>query len=377
MNGGENRKAPGSRPSRRRKLLFYAIMLAIPLATPLVAVLGYYTYRKLTEPAEMSGSYGVIDGELGWRLKPNATARHWMRDRISGGTFFDAKIHTDNSGFRAAEPKGDTPTEAIVAIGDSWTFGYAIDYGDTFSARLAENLGRPVVNMGVPAYGSAQVVLLFERYVRKLQPKVVIHLNLGLWQRSLCHGAALPRHILKPCFWRDPASREIRIVTPRPGYVREMAARNVYPGGWLTAGNMSWGYYLISRPVTKIKQLLTSVGLLPGHQSDYDDDSRLGREAIRFTLKRLGGLARRHGFLLVIVDPPGDYDEACREMAPLLVGRLFCFPAGQWRRDVSEPASRLPEPERRVPGDGHFARGTNGLIAQSLARYLAPLLSGR
>lgn len=352
-------------------------MLAVPLAALPAAVLGYYTYKKLTAPAEMSGSYGVIDGELGWRLKPNATARHWMRDRVSGGTFFDAKIYTDNSGFRAAEPKGATPSGAIVAIGDSWTFGYAIDHEETFPAQLAQLLGRPVVNMGVPAYGSAQAVLLLERYVQELRPRLVIHLNLGLWQRSLCHGAAPPRHILKPCFWRDPASREIRMVTPRPGYVDEMAAKNIFPGGWLTAGNMSWGYYLISRPVTKIKQLLTSAGLLPGHQSDYDDDPMLGRAAIRYTLRRLGDLARSYDFRLVIVDPPGDYDEACRELVPLLADRLSCFPAGRWRRDVSEPASRLPEHERKVPGDGHFARGMNGLIAQSLARYLAPLISGR
>lgn len=361
--------------SRGRKLFFYAIMLAIPLVTPPAAVVAYYAYKKLAEPTESSGSYGVIDSELGWRLKPNATARYWMRDRISGGTVFDSRIHTDRSGFRAAEPGGATPADAIVAIGDSWTFGYAVNYEDTYPAQLAESLGRPVVNMGVPAYGSAQMVLLFERYVRELRPKIVIYLDLGMWQRSLCHGAERPRHILKPCFWRDPASQEMFIVTPQPDYVRTMAARNVYPGGWLTAGNMSWGYYLISRPVTKAKQLLTMAGLLPGHQSEYDSDQALGRQAAGYTLKRLGDLARRYDFKLVVVDLTGNYDEACREAVPLLKNQLSCFPRERWLREVAEPASRLPQHENTVPKDGHFARGTNGLIARSLARYLAPVLS--
>ncbi len=42
--------------SRGRKFLFYVIMLAITVMLPIAAVLGYYSYRKLTVPAQVSGS---------------------------------------------------------------------------------------------------------------------------------------------------------------------------------------------------------------------------------------------------------------------------------------------------------------------------------
>ena len=361
--------------SRGRKFLFYVIMLAITVMLPIAAVLGYYSYRKLTVPAQVSGSYGEIDGELGWKLKPNATSRYWMEDKITGKTIFDARVYTNAQGFRDATVGGSAPTGAIVAIGDSWTFGYAVNYEQSFPGQLEKILGAPVVNMAVPAYGTAQVILLLERYVSELKPRVVVHLNLGLWNRSLCHGETRPDHILKPCFWWNPATQEIELIAPRPGYVEDMAAKGVYPGGWLTAGNSSWSYYLISRPVAKVKQYLTVTGLMPGHRSEYDDDPVLAPKALTSALRRMGELARRHDLTFVLVDPPGHYSRAYHEIAPEYGIRLSYVSPDIWKQEVGNPASGLPANEQRVPGDGHFAPGMNRIIAQALSRHLRPLLA--
>ncbi len=156
--------------TRGRKLLFYIVMLAIPVTLPPAGIMGYYAYRKLTVPANSVGSYGEVDGQLGWKLKPNATSRYWMTNKLTGETFFDSLVHTNALGFRATSTGGMAPKGGIVAIGDSWTFGYAVNYEESFPAHLGQILGQPVVNMGVPAYGSAQAVLLFERYLRELKP---------------------------------------------------------------------------------------------------------------------------------------------------------------------------------------------------------------
>ena len=42
-----------------------------------------------------------------------------------------------------------------------------------------------MTNLGVPAYGSGSTYGLFKRHVSKLQPKLVIYLTIGLWERSL------------------------------------------------------------------------------------------------------------------------------------------------------------------------------------------------
>lgn len=363
--------------SRGRKLLFVIIMLAIPVTLPLATVLGYYAYKKLTSPMNVTGSYGQIDGQLGWRLKPNATSRYWMQNELSGETLFESLVYTNAQGFRAASTGGTAPSGAIVAVGDSWTFGYAVNYDQSFPAQLEKILSEPVVNMAIPAYGSAQVILLLERHLSELKPKVVVHLNLGLWERSLCHGVTLPDHILKPCFWWNPATAEIELIAPRPGYVDAMAAKGVYPGGWLTAGNATWSYYLISRPIAKVKQLLTVSGLMAGHQSEYDVDPVLAPKANMFTLRRMGDLARRHGFRFVLLDPPGDYAAAYSALAKDYQDSLYYFPPETWHDEIKQPASRLPENERRVPEDGHFGSGMNRLIAEALGRYLKPMLDRR
>ena len=350
-------------------------MLAIPVTLPPAAIMGYYAYRKLTVPAQVTGSYGAIDGELGWKLKANATSRYWMEDQLTGETFFDSLVHTDALGFRAAATGGTAAKGGIVAIGDSWTFGYAVNYEESFPSRLGQILGQPVVNMGVPAYGSAQVILLFERYLRELEPKAVVHLNLGLWNRSLCHGETPPAYILKPCFWWNPATRAIELIAPRPGYVENMAAKGIYPGGWLTAGNATWSYYLISRPIARAKQFLTAAGLMPGHRSEYDADPVLAPKAIAYTLRRMGDLARQHGFAFVLADPPGDYAQAYSELAAEYENSLYYFSQERWRDEIGAPASRLPAHERRVPQDGHFGPGMNRLIAEALGQYLKPLLA--
>lgn len=360
--------------TRGRKFLFYFIMLAIPLALPPATVMGYYAYRKLTVPTQITGSYGAIDGELGWKLRANATSRYWMTNKLTGETFFDSLVHTDPQGFRAASTGGTVARDAIVAVGDSWTFGYAVDYEESFPAYMGQILGQPVVNMGVPAYGSAQAILLLERYLSEIKPRIVVHLNNGLWSRSLCHGKTHPAHILKPCFWWNPATRAIELIVPRPGYVEEMAAKGVYPGGWLTAGNSTWSYYLISRPIARAKQFLTLAGLMPGHRSEYDADPVLAPKAIAYTLRRMGELARQHGFAFVLADPQGDYAQAFSELAAEFENSLYYFSQERWRGEIGAPASRLPEHEQRVPQDGHFGPGMNRLIAEALSRYLKPLL---
>lgn len=326
-------------------------------------------------PANVVGSYGEIDDQLGWKLKPNATSRYWMTNKMTGEIFFDSLVHTNVLGFRATSTGGMAPKGGIVAIGDSWTFGYAVDYEESFPAHLGQILGQPVVNMGVPAYGSAQVIHLLERYLNELKPKIVVHLNLGLWNRSLCHGETRPAHILKPCFWWNPATRAIELIAPRPGYVENMAAKGIYPGGWLTAGNATWSYYLISRPIARAKQFLTAAGLMPGHRSEYDADPVLAPKAIAYTLRRMGDLARQHGFAFVLADPPGDYAQAYSELAAEYENSLYYFSQERWRDEIGAPASRLPAHERRVPQDGHFGPGMNRLIAEALGQYLKPLLA--
>ena len=75
-------------------------------------------------------------------------------------------------------------TQSILAIGDSWTFGYCVNFEETYPFFLENSLRIPVTNLGVPAYGSGSTYGLFKRHVEKLKPKIVVYFSIGLWERS-------------------------------------------------------------------------------------------------------------------------------------------------------------------------------------------------
>jgi len=347
-------------------------LIAITLFFPFLMLIGYYAYHKLASDIVYCGSYGRIDGELGWTLTPESRSCYGMVNRLTGGYHFMSEIFTDGMGFRAERPGGMPPQGAILAIGDSWTFGFAVDYRESYPYHLSRLLDRPVVNMGIPGYGAAQTLLLLERHVEDLKPRAVVYLTYGLWTRSVCRGDTRPWAILKPCFWLNLESDQMELITPRPGFVHAQAARGIYPGGYLTAGQDSWSYYLVSRPIIKVQQLLIRAGLLAGKASDSDETSDIGGQVIAATLERLLLNSRRHQFTLVLVDPGAYYEAAIGALPESRRTNLIYVARKDWMREVDAPSADLPADRRRVPKDGHFTDEVNRFVAVAMARRLAP-----
>lgn len=358
-----------------KKALLYAITCAVPCVALLLAVSSYYAYRKLTENVVYSETFGKLDDELGWILRPHAESRVFLKNRATGETYYDVWIHTNEDGFRSAAPQDMSPANAVLAIGDSWTFGTAVNYPDSYPAQLAARLGIGVANMGVPAHGLAQTVLLLERHLKRLKPRAVVHVNLGLWIRSICHGTTRPQAILKPCYWRNPDTGQILLVTPPPGHVERMATAGVYPGGWLTAGHNSWAYYLVSRPVARASQLLAQIGVLSGPVSD-DDTQTSDRDAVlEHALQHFLDLAWRNDFTFVLFDPRGDYTSVASDVGNGRRARLIYVGPDEIAREMEPMITQLPEERRRVRGDGHYTGEYMAAWADALARRLMPILS--
>lgn len=351
-----------------KKVLFYAAMAAIPLAVLAALPFAYYAYQKLTYPYQYCGGYGEIDDALGWKLRVNASSCMSMRNRFTGETYFDSTIYTDELGFRAAAAGAATPTGAIVAIGDSWTFGYAVDYDQSYPHHLERLAGAKVVNMAVPAYGVAQTLLLLERHVGRLKPRAVVYLTQGLWTRSACQGGAGGGGILKPCLRWDPEAGRIELVTPRPGLVRERARMGIFPGGYLTAGHTSWSYFVVSRPWAMARKALAYVGRAVRGQGTPAVPLP---EMFSFILGRFLDLARAHGFVFLLVDPTGYYRAAVADLGEEARRPLLYLGPSAWRDEVETPARSLAPEQVRVPRDGHYADGMNRLIAAAVARRLA------
>ena len=92
---------------------------------------------------------------------------------------FDVRINS--LGFRGAEwPAREPGSKRVVFLGDSVTFGNAIDEPDTFPRLLDEHWQRDGVkahalNAGVPGYNAGNVATVLENRIAELAPDLVVY----------------------------------------------------------------------------------------------------------------------------------------------------------------------------------------------------------
>lgn len=90
---------------------------------------------------------------------------------------FDAIASTNQFGFRGSEQ--DLSTGQILAIGDSFTFGFGNSDSQTWPAQLQDRLRQSatcskVYNLGTPATDTLYHIEVARQFVQRLKPKVVV-----------------------------------------------------------------------------------------------------------------------------------------------------------------------------------------------------------
>jgi hypothetical protein len=354
------------------KLKTMSLIVVLNVTACVLPFVAYYGYAKLTYPAYFCRPFGVVDDEIGWVLAPNVSSCIGGWDPFSRTSWFEASVFTDTNGFRAARPGTQTPRGGLLVVGDSWTFGFGVTFEGSYPGQL-QRPSMPVVVAASPAYGSAQALMLAERWLDRLAPRAIVYLDLGLWQRSACRGSSRPTAILKPCYWQGPGATAAELVVPPPGRVASFAGWSVEPGGMLGAGEATWGYFLVSRPVALVYEALARVGWVAG----FGDDFRpVGVDEVaiqRGTIAHLGRLAAKARVPSLLIDPGDTYAQLLKELPAEQAGNIVRVDSATWRQAVGEPASKLPPELESVPHDGHFGPGTNALIAKLVRERLEAL----
>jgi hypothetical protein len=119
----------------------------------------------------------VPDPELGFRHAPDVRRSGRMRSDIETAWGLPASradaitVTYDRLGYRnpTAPARAD-----FVLIGDSYVTGHYVSDDQVVSRRLEARLGRPVANLAVAGYGTAQELIVLERDALPLAPRVVI-----------------------------------------------------------------------------------------------------------------------------------------------------------------------------------------------------------
>jgi hypothetical protein len=333
-----------------------------------------FAYGKLTHESYFCSRFGQIDAELGWVLKPSAVTCVAGREPFSSSpSWFEGKVFTDANGFRSAKSGGDTPKGGVLFAGDSWTFGYGLSFEESFPGQFSARSGVGAAVAASPAYGSAQALLLAERWVERLTPRAIVYLDIGLWERSACRGATKPAFILKPCYWQSNGASSAELVTPPPGTVENAASWGITPGGMLGVGEDTWTYFLWSRPVAQLHHLLVRANLAAGFGHDFRAagvDDAVVHKAVLDHLVRLAGRAH---VPVLLLDPADTYKVPLAALGAEQSRHLHHVGKAVWRSAVDEPAAELPPEIARVPHDGHFGPGMNALVAALVQSQLQTL----
>ena len=359
-----------------KKTLFYTLMISFVLSFPAFLAFSYLGVRKLQLSYEYCGSYGKADNQIGWVLDKNQSSCLKLHNRLSGKKYFSSEIYTNDVGIRSASPSGVPTKKSFVAAGDSWVFGYGVNFEESWPYHLEQILNQPVINMGVPNYSAAQTYLLLERKVRQLEPKVVIYHTQGMWQRSVCAGKIKPVEILEPCYWQNPSTNLIELITPIDTYVADQKRKHIYPSGIFTAGYDPWKYFLIIRPLDIFRKWS---GKIFGENVSQAREWRHGDSPISASLERsiwkenltlFVRLMQEYEFSLVWVDRNGYYKDIIEDVERNLNVQILYMSQEDWKNFIEKRAENLTDEEKYVPKDGHYSSLMNIAIASGIAEFM-------
>jgi hypothetical protein len=102
------------------------------------------------------------DETVGWKPKPNVNT--YYRDLSEQ----HCHIITGPDGWPGTNTFEDAD---VIVFGDSFAYGFGIDYDKSYARQLKEPRIKPI---GAPGYNMAQAVLLMEQYKEKLRGKVIV-----------------------------------------------------------------------------------------------------------------------------------------------------------------------------------------------------------
>lgn len=151
-------------------------MLAVGLGILFAVFLAEWALRLVSRGATVD-RWAIPDPRYGFFHRRNfaqTVVRPWVN------TTYVWHVAINALGFRGPQPNlADTNALRVLLLGDSFTFGYGVEYEQTFGAILQSNLWAAgvttiVFNAGVTGWGSAQQFLFAADYFELLRPDVIV-----------------------------------------------------------------------------------------------------------------------------------------------------------------------------------------------------------
>jgi len=149
-------------------------LVAIVLIIIVTQVMGEFIVRIIV-PQSLNPSLYKFDHVFAFTLKQNYTG-------FSKNLDYSVRLFTNSNGFRCNEERFNTiSNQKILVVGDSYTFGTGVEYGESYPAVIQTNLhdlgvikSDDVLNTGIPAWGTSQELLMIKKTIEKITPELII-----------------------------------------------------------------------------------------------------------------------------------------------------------------------------------------------------------
>lgn len=338
--------------SKVRKTVTLVLVSTVASLLAGIAIASYLTVPNIPLISE-GDRLLVFDPEIGARANPSSHARRIypaVRDRQT----FAFDIYTDDRGARVDGPGQLSPQRVdVLAIGDSFTWGYALPNEDTYARHLARELDTTVSNFAMAAYGTTQSLQILRRN-SDLAPKLIVYgIIAHHFERNVM--PCLPSYY-PFCFsashvtWNDAG--EPSIAPPSSDGVRRfqqhLAGDFTNPVTWLShgidviRGRIEYGRAAYSTP----------------------DDEKKKEEALAFLLREMERSASAMGAKLLVVYLPTNYYSAPQGLQRVIgdIRLLDLTEAFQRERDRGT--------NLYIVGDGHPNQAAHELISREVAKYV-------
>jgi len=176
--------------SKTKRFVFTSVLILSSLAFSLTVGEVILRYRRhyIEDSNRTDSDLIAYDAILGWKLTKNWRGNHRHHD-------FDVQYSINEYGFRGKFKKKQSKSERIYAfVGDSFTFSYGVNEGETFVDLLNLSKKRERIifyNFGVPGYSTDQELLLIKERVFTFSPDVIF-LVVYLYNDLIDNGHPFP-----------------------------------------------------------------------------------------------------------------------------------------------------------------------------------------
>lgn len=352
-----------------KRFLIFCLVSTASLLGGLFSYVAWKAYDsppRLNTPAPLT-SIIIPDPVLGFDLRPNLVDYH----STNLSQFW---IYTNKNGVRVSRRDESHLQHAdIITLGDSQSFGYAIDNTKTFTSHLSKRFGVPVANLAVPGHGSLAALYRLDRFGH-LKPRIIIY---GIFYDSFDRS-------LNRCY---PGFSLLCISGPYLEEDRTDGFRVVPPGDNKAAISATAGYlrYMTSAPADQnftadfgwsLGKVLDTIGRATGLVETYRKEFPEGVyiRSAEFTISLANRRANEMGAQLVLLFIPNYFVTPIQPVPRFLVriakdldlSLIDATPALVEIKNANPDNPKVLE----VPGDGHLTAEAHFAISNLIAKYI-------